>query len=1179
MRKIFIILLLFPVLTLAQSENKNYIKNTTYKVPFVGPTLELDGEEDVITIPPTTSILETDKVVNITYLDGLARPIQKISHRQSNTGKDIVSHIAYDKSGRQVKQYLPYVNQATASLNYITSADNNLQSFYASADPNVTGNPNFETTTNPYSEVEFDNSPLDRVLKQAAPGNDWAMANNHVIRFDYQTNKTADAVKLFTVNLTWNASKGLYDIPTSLTPASYSEFQLYKTITKDENWKTTDGVNNTTEEFKDKQGRVVLKRAYNNGVKHDTYYVYDQFGNLTFVLPPLVNATATIPTAVLDGLCYQYKYDNRNRLVEKKLPGKQWEYIVYDKLDRVVATGPALSPFTSPTGNGWMITKYDAFNRVVYTGWMPTTFTSTSRSTLQTQYTSATTNFNETKIETTTNTTVNGIAFRYTNLALPTADYHVLTVNYYDDYNFPNAPTIPTTIEGQTVFYNATTKPKGLPTGTYVRVPETSALYKNETSYTLYDEKARPIRNYTTNYLGGFTQVDSKLDWGGKTLYTLTTHKRIASSAVTTVKDAFEYTPQDRLLKHTHQINGGAIQLLAKNEYDELGQLIVKRVGGTDLTGVNPLQKVDFKYNIRGWLKEINDINTSVQSSGNSDLFSFKLNYNTVENADGYTGTSLYNGNISETYWRSSSDAVLRKYGYQYDNLNRMTNSIYQKPENAVIVTNSYNESLDYDKNGNITTLQRNGALDDDVNIFQIDNLTYSYNPTIPNQLTNVSDPTANPNGFKDGTNTDADYSYDDNGNMTADLNKDITSITYNHLNLPIKILFGNGNTIEYLYNAIGQKLNKIVREGTVSTKTEYLSGFQYKNEVLKFFSHAEGYVNYIPASGRGTVEAFNYAFNYTDHLGNIRLTYGIDPTTNVLKIMEENHYYPFGLKHTNYNTQYNVFSRNEEDQVRIAYVPPVESFYKFKFNGKSWEDELGLNITSMDWRQYDSAIGRFMTIDPETDELEQLDKSPYSFAWNNPILYNDPDGRNPIKNFFKKIFKSGGKKIIKKEVSKEMKQLLESKKSLTKLIKEHKQKLDDFNKDPIGNSSKEALEKMKKDNPSQEVLLQRAKGRASALEKQIKKQEGELKKVNELLSSHGNTQKVIAPLVITKSKSVTGNKTLDSFGKSVAKVSGFVENIGVNTFGDNDFGKFIDEMNPLNIGISPLLEEMYEKN
>ncbi|WP_298140001.1 DUF6443 domain-containing protein [Flavobacterium sp.] len=986
MKNIFIVIItLLSFNAYSQSEFLNYTLKKSYKLPYTGNFAgEIDADGNLISGPVV--IPDSSFVSEITYLDGLGRNFQHIVKGQSSNGKDIVTYFAYDYANRQNKKFLPYVRNSN-SLSSETHPDDFVLSFYNTNSLILTGNPNFETTTNPYTEVEFDNSPMDRVLKQAAPGNDWAMANNHVIRFDYQTNKTADAVKLFTLNLTWNVSKGLYDIPTSLTPASYSEFQLYKTVTKDENWKTTDGSNNTTEEFTDKQGRVVLKRTYNNGIKHDTYYVYDQFGNLTFVLPPLVNATATITTAVLDGLCYQYKYDNRNRLVEKKLPGKQWEFIVYDKLDRVVATGPALSPFTSPTGNGWMITKYDAFNRVVYSGWMPTTFTNTSRSTLQTQYTSATTNFNETKIATTTNTTVNGIAFRYTNVALPTTGYHVLTVNYYDDYNFPNAPTIPTTVEGQTVFYNATLKPKGLPTGTYVRVPETSALYKNETSYILYDEKARPIRNYTTNYLGGFTQVDSKLDWAGKTLYTLTTHKRIASSAVTTVKDAFEYTLQDRLLKHTHQINGGTIQLLAKNEYDELGQLIVKRVGGTDLSGVNRLQRVNYSYNVRGWLTYINEDVVQSDYSEYDDLFYFKINYNTVDNDISGAINPLYNGNIAETTWISTTDFMFRRYGYQYDNLNRLTNAIYQKPDSAVPETNSYNESLTYDKNGNIISLQRNGECDDPVEVIQTDNLVYTYDSNNPNQLIKVVDSTNNPKGFSDGATvpTDVDFQYDANGNMIRDKNKDI-NISYNHLNLPLKITFASLNYIEYLYNAVGQKVKKVVKNGAVTTTTDYLSGYQYVNNVLEFFPTAEGYVKNTVISG---VNNYNYIYNYTDHLGNIRLSYTFDTATSLLKIVEENNYYPFGLKHKNYNQDIRTYQGIESGEIRVR--PADRLSFQYKYNGKEYQDELGLNFYDYGARNYDPAIGRWMNIDPLAEKDRRW--TPYRYCYDNPLKFKDPDG------------------------------------------------------------------------------------------------------------------------------------------------------------------------------------------
>lgn len=100
----------------------------------------------------------------------------------------------------------------------------------------------------------------------------------------------------------------------------------------------------TTEEYKDKEGHVVLKRTFNlvgSTVQVlSTYYVYDDLGNLAFVLPPNSNAdagiTSTSNQTTLDNLCYQYRYDERNRQTEKKLPGKGWEFMVYNKLDQVI---------------------------------------------------------------------------------------------------------------------------------------------------------------------------------------------------------------------------------------------------------------------------------------------------------------------------------------------------------------------------------------------------------------------------------------------------------------------------------------------------------------------------------------------------------------------------------------------------------------------------------------------------------------------------------------------------------------------------------------------------------------------------------------------------------------------------------------------------------------------------
>ncbi|MDI9359106.1 MAG: RHS repeat-associated core domain-containing protein, partial [Phycisphaerales bacterium] len=711
------------------------------------------------------------------------------------------------------------------------------------------------------------------------------------------------------------------------------------------------------------------------------YYVYDNFGNLTYVLPPL--AEGAFDQNTLDGVCYQYKYDARNRLAAKKLPGKQWEYIVYDKLDRPVATGPALSPWGDGT-SGVLITQYDAFGRVTQTGWRAMTLNEGSHGSWQND--------------------INGES----NPFILTAN-DILTKNFYDNYTFAGAPAVPTTLPNST--YPIAQNVKGLATGSWVRVLTAPAETTGETSYTLYDDKYRPVRTRTDNYLGGYTQVDSKLDFSGKALYTLTSHKRTTSDTELTTKDTFAYSAQDRLLTHTQQINGGSEQLIASNTYDELGQLTSKKVGGNDTTGTIGLQKVDYNYNIRGWLKGINDTANLTQGTDPQDLFAFQIRYN---NSD--FGGNLYNGNISETYWRTSSDNVLRKYIYIYDSLNRLNYSYYQKPELSVTQGN-FDEYISYDKNGNIQSLNRNGELDSNgmVSWNRIDNLAYNYHPTKKNQLMKVMDTTNNENGFKDDSDgiTDPvdDYDYDNNGNMVKDDNKGITSIAYNHLNLPVKIVI-NGQEINYLYDATGKKVRKFTYDTTTSeygdiaytpTIVDYMQGgFQYKDDVLLFFPHAEGYVNVaVVETGCFTCKpaqivrstTYNYVFNYTDHLGNVRLSYGLDPnnTNGELKIYEESHYYPFGLKHNNYNSDYKMMVKNGET-TRIG-TPPAEvpSYYKYKYNGKELQDELGLNMYDYGARNYDPAIGRWMNIDPLAEQGRRW--SPYNYAMNNPVFFLDPDG------------------------------------------------------------------------------------------------------------------------------------------------------------------------------------------
>ncbi|OYQ49703.1 hypothetical protein CHU92_00280 [Flavobacterium cyanobacteriorum] len=346
------------------------------------------------------------------------------------------------------------------------------------------------------------------------------------------------------------------------------------------------------------------------------------------------------------------------------------------------------------------------------------------------------------------------------------------------------------------------------------------------------------------------------------------------------------------------------VQLLSLNSYDLLGQLKSKKTGGTDITGATALQKIDFTYNIRGWLKGINDIGGL--NTGENDLFAFSINYNDVPgNNVNDQVMPLFNGNIAETSWRSATDNVLRRYGYRYDQLNRLLNAYYQKPGSAISLTSSYDESAQYDKNGNITRMERSGEYDDEVYALAMDELEYFYDPVEKNRLLKVADHTNQPAGFKDSPDNDTDdYTYDGYGNMTADRNKGITSITYNHQNLPVEIVFGNlvNTKIRYLYEAAGKKVQKVVRQQvfdgsaivTETTATDYLGGFHYAKGKLQHFPTAEGYVSVTYDKRNISLRYFNYVYQYKDHLGNVRLSYGAKPGTQTPEIMEESHYYPF---------------------------------------------------------------------------------------------------------------------------------------------------------------------------------------------------------------------------------------------------------------------------------------------
>jgi hypothetical protein len=934
--------LLLSNLTYAQlstiSNTENYIQTKVY--------LDYNG----------TSPTKSSEAVQ--YFDGLGRPKQIVNLQASPLGRDVVTHIEYDQFGRQVKNYLPVPQLSTSNGNYYSGP--------LGVYPTAYGNEKI------YSEKVLENSPLDRVLEQKQVGNDW---NGKSIKFGYEANSTDDKVRKFIAPTTWVNDATQSGIANN---GLYGEAQLYKNIVTDE-----DG--NKTIEFKNAKGQLLLVRKIISATENaDTYYVYNEYDQLAFVIPPLLSKLDSWGIPEHDALAYQYRYDTRGRLVEKKLPGKDWEFMVYDNADRMILS----QDINLRKSFDWIIYKYDVLGRPIYTGIVKSNNT---RIGMQNQI------IGGAVLEGRDNTplTANGMPYYYTNMnwGLDT----LLSVTYYDSYpqQYGFNPPFPSTIMGEPVLSETPTadgrSTKGLPVLNLVKNIEDDSWTK---TYTYYDRKGRVIGTHSINHLGGYTHTESKLDFAGITWQTVTRHKRLATDNERVITETFEYDNQNRLLVHKHQVDSNPIEILTQNTYNELSQVTNKKVGGTD--PASPLQSMDYQYNIRGWLTKVND-----PASLNGKLFGYEIKYTNPVYTNLASGR--YNGNIAEIDWRNASEGALKRYSYVYDPLNKLKDAIYTEPGATNPYNNNFNENLTYDLNGNIMTLKRNAYPVSGTTATQVDDLEYKY---IGNYLNQVIEHSSNTSGYEGGNNFIA---YDLNGNMTDMKDKGIQSIGYNYLNLPNAIAIQNTGysgqitttNINHLYRADGAKLRKTYTQqaymGLPTTRmTDYLDGFQYSYiddggicitcrtetayEVQAYSKFVSPILNtpkwkldFVPTSeGFYSFVENRYIYNYKDHLGNVRVTFAKN-NAGVVQSIDTNNYYPFGLNHIG-GSSYSNFG----------------SYYNYKFGNKELQETGWSDFGA---RMYMSDLGRWGVIDPLAEKSRRF--TPYNYAINNPIRFIDPDGRS----------------------------------------------------------------------------------------------------------------------------------------------------------------------------------------
>lgn len=878
----------------------------------------------------TQTYITADKqksLERIVYYDGLGRPLESVNKGVTPDGKDLVTLQEYDQFGRESYSWLPAKSGGNGAFIDIASAKNGARQLSGG-------------DTRPYTMYVYEVSPLKRVIEEYGPGQAW---QNKPI-------KTLRTMNGLSSDQYYSGAQSCIGFAPSslerLQKRRYADFAKFYVV------KTTDEDGNDIYEFKDKFGRVSLTRPMGGNTHHSTYYVYDDSNNLRYVLPPLAADAFEGPVqylsdtaSVMKQYAYIYRYDGFNRCIYKKLPGCEPIYYIYDKAGRLIFSQDG----EQRSKGEWTFTLPDILGRTVLSGICKNTLDYKSKP------------LENTIVRATWGNATNAY-MGYTITGVSLSNPIVLSADYYDSYDFIGKNNVPTSLGYDTSTSGFGTRYtdgyKGLLTGKITAQLSATGVSGYLYSALYYDDRSRIIQGRSTNHLGGLETEYIAYNLAGDILKKKHIHTK--GSASQEELYTYEYDHAQRLIKTRHKLGNNAEVILSQNTYNDLGQLTTtQRHGRSDLS-------TTYTYNIRSWLKSV--------STG--DLFNQTLYYN-----ESYGGsTARFNGNISAMSWKTSGDAGLHGYAFNYDNLSRLTAANYLLNGSA---NTNYKTSYTYDKHGNIKNLTRYGKTGSST-FGVMDNLNYTYTG---NQLHNVSDSGTDPlyNGafnFVDSNKGSAqEYKFDNNGNLHQDYNKKITKIQYNLLNLPVALQFTNGNRTDYLHDSGGAKhrvtyttaianisvpmgeIRNLASNQVSATHTvDYCGNVIYEGGNLSKILTEQGYITLS-----GSTPTYHYYLK--DHQGNNRVVTSWNGSKWIVE--QVNHYYPFG----------GVYEENTANS----------GIQNYKYNGKELDRMHGLDWYDYGARNYDAAIGRFTTMDPLAEKYYGI--SPYTYCGNNPIKYIDPTG------------------------------------------------------------------------------------------------------------------------------------------------------------------------------------------
>lgn len=729
--------------------------------------------------------------------------------------------------------------------------------------------------------------------------------------------------------------------------------------------------------FKDLDGNTILERR-NQG---DTYYVYDKLGQLRYILSPQYQEKED-----LAAYAYQYDYDECGNLVRKTLPGSQYTQYWYDKEGLLAYEQDALLRDKGL----YRFYLYDRFDRVVLVG---TT-------------TSCNTNIKNAKLNVSFSSQNGGIAnsgyafYGNTSNFSKVSNVSLEKAYYYDSYDFLSgafkddfAPISPSQKGGC----------NDLLAGSIIKTSNGQFLF----TVNSYDPKGNLI-NTSTKGLKGYTSKVSNT-------YSLT-NKLVTSDAELDVKYGEllkisltnEYSTRNNLLISKKLI-------LSHGEGTESSSTLNYMYDATNRLSqiVRPEQygNVSYSYDVHGWPVKIE-----------SNSFKEELSY-----SDG-VGTPCYNGNISSLKWSNSNYSEKRGYKFHYDRLNRLTEANYGEGESLSNAGDNFKESVNYDLNGNITSLERHGKKQDGT-YGVIDKLNVSLNG---NQIVNISDAAdkivyEGALDFEPASDGISSCKYNDFGALISDTGRGITMIEYDNNKNPIRIQFSNGNVTKYIYSAEGTKLRTIyytampninvpdgctheldaseiqttdsldfLMEGNLILKNGRINKYLFEGGYCGIAKPAPPFSWFEDGSDSeiseeeqkayeerrkewtkaveelNATDDFNFYYYNKDHLGNNREV--IDFRGKICQVIN---YYPFGTPFSDQSTTLQA------------------DFQPYKYNGKEFDMMHGLNTYDYGARQYNPIVPTWDRIDPLCENFGYM--SPYNYCLDNPVNTTDQDGEGPI--------------------------------------------------------------------------------------------------------------------------------------------------------------------------------------